>query len=173
MGERVVLQGHGIRWRPQTGPDGMGGAPFDDEVPTRRYRCLGCGAVITVQPAGLLPRIQYRPAAVVVALALWARRGLASARVRRRVAPKAAASHEAERGWPSLWRWARQAWDWWGLRRPVERRMAVGERVEALLQRLAARVRDGTTELVEAAVRAATIIDGHGVCAPLEVTPTS
>jgi len=172
-GERVGLQGHGIRWRPQTGPDAVDGEPFDDEVPTRRYRCLKCGAVIVVLPTGLLPRLRYRPTAVVVALALWARSGLAAAQVRRRVAQKEPASHEAERGWPSLRRWAHRAWDWWGLRRPTEGRGSFEERVEALLQRLASRARDGTTELVEAALQAAQSFDGHSVCATPEVTPTS
>jgi len=142
-------------------------------VPTRRYRCLACGAVVTVLPSGLLPRTRYRPTAVVLALALWALSGLASAAVRRRMAPKGTASHEAERGWPSLWRWARQAWDWWGLRRPAAGGAKAGERVEALLQRLAARARDGTGDLVAGAVEAVAIFDGHGVSTTPEEAPTS
>ena len=173
VGERVTLQGHGVRWRTQTGPDAVDGAPFDDEVPVRRFRCRDCGAVVTVMPAGLLPRTRYRPSAVLLALALWALSGLASAAVRRRMAPASLGSQEADRGWPSLRRWARQAWAWWGLRRPTAAGSGgVRERVEALLQRLAAQARDGTGELLASAVEAAEIFDGHGVCATPEVAPT-
>jgi len=173
VGERVALQGHGVRWRTQTGPDAVDGVPFDDEVPTRRYRCLACGAVITVLPAGLLPRTRYRPTAVVLALALWALSGLASVAVRRRMAPQGTPSQEAKRGWPSLRRWARQAWTWWGLRVPASGSASTRERVEALLQRLAARARDGTAELVSAAVEVAAHFDGHGVSATPQEAPTS
>lgn len=174
VGERVTLQGHGLRWRTQTGPDAVDGTPFDDEVPVRRFRCRDCGAVVTVMPAGLLPRTRYRPSAVLLALALWALDGLASAAVRRRMAAPGPGSNEAERGWPSLRRWTRQAWDWWGLQRPAAAGSAsVRERFEALLQRLAARARDGTGELLASAVEAALVFDGHGVSATPEVAPTS
>lgn len=173
VGGRVTLQGHGLRWRTQTGPDAVEGVPFDDEVPTRRYLCLGCGAVVTVLPAGLLPRTRYRPTAVVLALALWALSGLASAAVRRRMAPQGTTSQEAERGWPSLWRWARQAWSWWRLRRPVRGVVSAREGVEMLLQRLSVRARDGTGDLIADAVKAATIFDGRGVCATPQEAPTS
>ena len=174
MGERVTLQGHGLRWRTQTGPDAVDGVPFDDEVPTRRYRCASCGAVVTVMPAGLLPRTRYRPPAIVLALALWALgAGLASAAVRRRVSVTGTVAHEAGRGWASLRRWARQAWDWWRLRRPVRGVVAGRDGVEPLLQRLAVRARDGTGDLVASAVEAAAIFDGHGVSTTPEEAPTS
>ncbi len=174
MGERVTLQGHGVRWRSQMGPDAVDGAPFDDEVPVRRFRCRDCSAVVTVMPAGLLPRTRYRPSAVLLALALWALGGLASAAVRRRMAPASLGSQESERGWPSLRRWAREAWDWWGLRRQaVGGSGGVRQQVEALLQRLAARARNGTGELLAGAVEAAQSFDGHSVCVTPEVTPTS
>ena len=174
VGERVTLQGHGLRCRPQTGLDAADGEPFDDEVMVRRYRCVLCRAVVVVLPAGLLPRLRYRPAAIVLALALWALGpGLASAAVRRRVSSERRDSHEAERGWPSLRRWARQAWDWWRLRRPSSGYATGQGGVEALLQRLAARARDGPGDLVAGAVEAATFFDGHGVSATQEVAPTS
>lgn len=172
MGERVTLQGHGIRHRAQSGPDVLDGEPFDDEIPVRRYRCVSCGAVMMVMPAGLLPRIRYRPAAIVIALALWALGGLASAAVRRRVSPTATVAHEANRGWAPLRRWARQAWQWWRLRRPASAGVS-RDAVEALLQRLAARARDGTGGLIASAVEAATFFDGHGVEATQEEAPTS
>ena len=174
VGERVTLQGHGLRYRPQTGLDVVDGEPFDDEVPVRRYRCLLCRAVVVVMPAGLLPRLRYRPVAVVLALALWVLGpGLASAAVRRRVSSTRTVAHEASRGWPSLWRWARQAWDWWGLRRPSSGYSTGQGGVETLLQRLAARARDGTGELVASAVKAAAQFNGHGVWETQEAVPTS
>jgi len=169
----VTLQGHGLRTRTQSGPDAWDGEPFEDGVAVRRYRCVSCGAVITVMPAGLLPRTRFRPTAIVLALALWTLSGLASVAVRRRVAPKGMASQESERGWPSLRRWARQAWDWWQLRRPVGGVASGREGVEAVLQRLAARARDGTGELVASAVEGAAVFDGHGVCATPQEAPTS
>ena len=174
VGGRVTVQGHGLRFRTQTGLDALDGQPLDDEVAVRRYRCLACGAVITVMPAGLLPRTRYRPAAIVLALALWVLgAGLASAAVRRRVSAERRDSHEAERGWPSLRRWARQAWDWWRLRRPSHGFATARQGVETLLQRLAARARDSTGELLASAVEAAVKFDGHGVCTTQEVAPTS
>jgi len=173
VGGQVTLQGHGLRCRTQTGLDALDGQPLDDEVAVRRYRCLSCGAVITVMPAGLLPRTRFRPTAIVLALALWALSGLASAGVRRRVAPEGMGSQEAERGWPSLRRWARQAWDWWRLRRPAGGVVSGREGVEMLLQRLSVRARDGTGGLIADAVEAAAIFDGHGVCATPQEAPTS
>ena len=174
VGGRVTLQGHGLRIRPQTGLDAVDGEPFDDEVTVRRYRCLNCGAVLTVMPAGLLPRTRYRPTAVVLALALWALgAGLASAAVRRRVSATGTVASEGSRGWASLRRWARQAWDWWRLQRPARGNVSGREGAETLLQRLASRARDGTGEFVANAVEAAAIFDGHGVSATPEVAPTS
>jgi len=174
VGGRVTLQGHGLRSRTQTGVDAVDGKPFDDEVAVRRYRCVSCGAVVTVMPAGLLPRTRFRPTAIVLALALWALgAGLASAAVRRRVSATGTVAHEAGRGWSSLRRWARQAWDWWRLRRPVRGLVSGREGVETLLQRLAVRARDGTGDLIADAVEAAAIFDGHGVSATPEVAPTS
>jgi hypothetical protein len=174
VGGRVTVQGHGLRWRTQTGPDAVDGVPFDDEVPTRRYRCLGCGAVVTVLPVGLLPRTRYRPTAVVLALALWALgTRLASAAVRRRVSATGTVAHEAGRGWASLRRWARRGWDWWRLRRPARGLVSGRAGVEMLLQRLSVRARDGTGDLVSEAVAAAANFDGHGVCATPPEAPTS
>ncbi len=174
VGERVTLQGHGLRVRTQTGLEAADGKPFDSEVLVRRYRCVSCGAVVTVMPAGLLPRTRYRPRAIVLALSLWALgAGLASAAVRERVSATRTMAQEAVRGWASLRRWARQAWDWWRLRRPLRGPVSGREGVETLLQRLAARARDGTGELVADALEAAASFDGHGVSAKPEVVPTS
>jgi hypothetical protein len=173
VGGRVTLQGHGLRFRTQTGLDAVDGEPFDDELATRRYRCRSCGAVVTVVPAGLLPRTRYRPTTIVLALALWALGGFASAAVRRRVSATGTVAHEADRGWASLRRWARRAWDWWRLRRPAGGLVSGREGVEMLLQRLSVRARDGTGDLIADAVEAAALFDGHGVCTTPEEAPTS
>ncbi len=167
----MTLQGHGVRYRTQAGPGQLDGEPFDDVVLVRRYRCRDCSAVVTVMPMGLLPRVRYRPVAIVIGLALWAA-GVASAAVRRQVSPAPTRAAEASRGWASLGRWARRGFSWWKLR-PTGRGTRGRDSVEALLQRLAGRAQEPGRDLVAAAIQAVSLFKGHGLCAPEELAPTT
>ena len=88
------------------GPEQLGGAAGVGEVEVRRYRCLGCKAVIMVVPRGVLPRLRYGAVAVAMALALWSS-GFPSATVRDHVGAFAILGHDALRCWGSVRRWAR------------------------------------------------------------------
>ena len=126
------------------------------EVTVRRYRCRGCGAVVTVVPRGVAPRLRYRLRAVVWALGRWWQGGSAAA-VRREVSPFAHVGQEARRGWRSLRRWVEMLGRALGLD-------AFGppqSRVEGVLQRLAARALEASGELVGNAVEGVTLIDVH------------
>jgi len=41
-------------------------------VPTRRFQCQLCDAVLVVVPRGMVPRKRYSGPAIAFALALWA-----------------------------------------------------------------------------------------------------
>ena len=41
-------------------------------IACRRYRCVSCGAILTVVPRGVAPRRHYGHAAIAMALTLWA-----------------------------------------------------------------------------------------------------
>jgi hypothetical protein len=71
----------------------------------RRYRCVGCGAVVTVVPRGVARRRHYGHAAIAFALALWALAGQPAAAVRRRVCAWPVAGAAAT-GWRTVRRWA-------------------------------------------------------------------
>lgn len=75
----------------------------------RRYRCVACGAVITVVPRGVARRRHYGHAAIAMALALWALVGDTAAAVRVRVC--AFRLTLCGHGWPTLRRWARASGD--------------------------------------------------------------
>ena len=168
-----MVVGHGVRHRQQAGPESLDGEPYDDEVPTRRYRCRACRAVIVVLPRGVLPRLRFRPAAVALALGLWALVGWSSGAVRKRVSPSATTATAGYRCWASLRRWLRTAPEWcgseWGQPVPGSRQV----RVEALFQQLASRCRDGTGTLLGDGVQAASEFHGHGGCAAREAASTS
>lgn len=74
----------------------------------RRYRCTGCGAILTVVPRGIAPRRHYGHAAIALAFTLWAIVGVSVAEVRRRVCAWPI-STEAPQQWRALRRWAHAA----------------------------------------------------------------
>jgi hypothetical protein len=74
---------------------------------SRRYRCTGCGAVMTVLPAPAQPRKHFSGAAISLALALWGLCGWSAAQVREAVSDWVHTGPSA-RGWRSLSRWAGQ-----------------------------------------------------------------
>lgn len=51
-GRRLMLHGHGRRQRHQRGPELPEQTPDTRVVLLRRYRCLGCGAMMCVGPRG-------------------------------------------------------------------------------------------------------------------------
>lgn len=170
MGSSVVLVGHGRRRRQQTGRD-EAGVSSDEDVLVRRYRCRECGAVVVVMPRGMRPRLRYRVVSIVHGLALWAG-GLASAAVRARISSTTSVAHNASRYWSSLARWLRLSAQWVG--GPLQG-SSRAERVEDLLQRLAARATGAghTGQLTRDALRAAEQLGGHGAYAVGERVSTN
>jgi hypothetical protein len=134
VGGPLGLHGHGVRDRQVHGPLGVTAAATTAVIACRRYRCVGCGAVITVVPRGIEPRRHYGRAAICLALALWALGGQPTTVVRARVGT-----------WPS-----REATSWRAIRRATARCRAVDEPMlaAALLQHIRRRVRkDGTVDV--------------------------
>lgn len=79
----------------------------------RRYRCRGCGAIVTAAPRGVLRGFVYGAAAIALALALWAHEGLSGHHVRARMSPWPSTGAERWHGWRSLRRWAAGAERLW------------------------------------------------------------
>jgi len=104
-GGALGLHGHGLRDRQLRGPPDVDAEPTTIVLACRRYRCVGCGAVITVVPRGVAPRKHYGQAAIAMALALWALAGQPAAAVRRRVCAWSVTGAAAT-GWRTLRRWA-------------------------------------------------------------------
>lgn len=76
-GRPLAIVGHGLRDRQQRGPATATAPPSIEVVPVRRYRCLRCGAVLTVVPRDVEPRRHYSRPAIALALArlgLWGER---------------------------------------------------------------------------------------------------
>jgi hypothetical protein len=97
------------------GPWEAAASPETLTLRLRRYRCRGCGAVITAVPRGLLRGFVYGAVAIALALALWAHEGLPGHQVRARVSPWPSIGTERWHGWRSLRRWAVAAerlWRW-------------------------------------------------------------
>ena len=68
LGERVTLVGHGLRDRQVRGPEEPNAPPRIVTVPTRRYRCRACRAVIVVVPRGVTARRHFSAPAIGLAL---------------------------------------------------------------------------------------------------------
>lgn len=108
-GARLGLQGHGVRERQLCGPLEADSSPGVTILVLRRYRCVECGAVVTVVPRGVARRRHYGHAAIAMALALWALLGETAATVRTRVCAFRVTLCGGD--WPTLRRWARAAGD--------------------------------------------------------------
>src|SRR5690606_37551350 len=78
------------------------------QIALRRYRCLGCRAILVVGPWDLLPDLLYSLVTVVVALAQWAL-GATKASVRAQLGAFSVVGVWTLTGWPSLRRWADRA----------------------------------------------------------------
>jgi hypothetical protein len=108
VGGPLGLWGHGGRERQQRGPSGPDAAPTVEVVRVRRYRCVPCGALITVAPRDVEPRRHYSRPAIALALAVWSLAAQPAAAVRRRISPwRVTGATAAAEGWVALRRWAR------------------------------------------------------------------
>ena len=106
-GSCLGLHGHGWRDREILGPPDADAAPTKTLVGCRRYRCLGCRALILVVPRGVAPRRHYGLGAVAMALTLWAVMQQRPREVRERICVARSTVWGTE--WPTLRRWARAA----------------------------------------------------------------
>jgi hypothetical protein len=102
VGGVLGVVGHGLRERQLRGPAGVGALARLRIVRVRRYRCVGCHAVITVVPRGVLARRHFGAGAVGVALHAYGCEGLAARVVRDRVG---GTGPPGSGGWPTLRRW--------------------------------------------------------------------
>jgi len=118
---RVILHGHGLRWRMVVLPPGKKGKKARWlRCWVRRYRCTACRCCQSVHPEGVLPHHAYSVALIVAAwlatvppplgqgqaeLAVWALLGLdrPTPERHRAGAPR----------WRNLSRWAGQIPAWW------------------------------------------------------------
>ena len=66
-GGKLAIHGHGLRCRVVLGPVGAGDLPEVGEIAARRFRCLLCGAIMLVVPAGVLRRCLYLATAIALA----------------------------------------------------------------------------------------------------------
>lgn len=114
LGLSLGLWGHGVVVRRVVGEVGDGivlraGA----EIICRRYRCRspGCGAVVTVVPAEVLPRRRYVATAIALALFLWAELGHSQADVYAEVTGLPPHRLDRPDRWRTLARWARAVFE--------------------------------------------------------------
>ena len=68
----LTMYGHGFRARVRWGPRAPALLADRTRVPTRRFQCQLCDAVLVVVPRGMVPRKRYSGPAIAFALALWA-----------------------------------------------------------------------------------------------------
>ncbi len=105
-GKRLRVVGHGVRSRDLEGPEEPEAVPGSRTVLARRYRCLGCGAVLVVVPRGVARSLRYTLDAIGYALALWGYAEKTAEQVRRAVSAATARGLSAPSRWSSLRRWA-------------------------------------------------------------------
>lgn len=118
VGGRIRVHGQGLLRRQLRGVLDVDGHPGVLVVAARRYECQGCGAVMTVVPAGMLARRQYSACSIALALHLWLAMGQPDRLVRAQVCSWQRRGRNA-RGWTQLYRWADQALGLFVLPRPV------------------------------------------------------
>ena len=105
-GKSLRVVGHGLRGRDVEGPEEPEAGPASRTVLARRYRCLGCGAVLVVVPRGVARALRYTLDAIGYALALWGYAQRTAEQVRRAVSAATARGLSAPSQWSSLRRWA-------------------------------------------------------------------
>ena len=123
---------------------------------------------MTVVPRGVARRLRYRLPAIAWALGRWWQ-GASAAEVRREVSPFRRVGEEAVRGWRSLRRWVQ----WLGGALGIADVGPPHDRLECVLQRLAARALEPCGELVRDAVQGVVFIDVHRVSQGGPEVPTT
>lgn len=103
----MTVHGHGLLHRQVRGVLELHGEPGVFAISVRRYACQGCGAVMTVVPAGVLARRLYSASSIALAMHLWLVAGLSDRTVRSRVCAWQLRGCN-DRGWAQLYRWTRQ-----------------------------------------------------------------
>lgn len=151
VGERLGLIGHGMRERQVRGPREPGGAPTTLALDVRRYRCVGCGAVITVLPRGLVPRRHFSRAAIGQALLRYGVMGESRREVRQHTSPWRIVGDAAQAGWAALGRWitALGRGALFGSIRAMPAAFTARQRAERGAMTLAARAPAGAGSLLE------------------------
>lgn len=76
-------------------------------VRVRRFRCVACGAVVTVAPAETLTRRLYSAAAIAWSLALFGLSLLSTSAIRRKVSPMRIVGPTSAARWVTVLRWCR------------------------------------------------------------------
>jgi hypothetical protein len=157
VGGGLVLVGHGTRERQVRGPLTPGTSTLHTIIQVRRYRCRGCGAVVTVLPRGVVACRHFGAGAIGLALHAWAleKRPLNSVR------ESMGGRDEEHRGWPTARRWvdAIQAGRMFGSHvRPCPqgwRRVRIAERAATTLMGLGRPVANSVDSGVQVFVGAA------------------
>jgi hypothetical protein len=97
----MMLVGHGTRERQVRGPLAPGAMALDTVIRARRYRCRGCGAIVTVVPRGVMAGRHFGAGAIGLALHRWSKEKRSLAEVRETLGGR----DEERRGWPAARRW--------------------------------------------------------------------
>jgi hypothetical protein len=105
----VVVQGHGTRERQLWGPLSVGASAQVHLIRVRRYRCIRCGAVVTVTPSQVLHKRLYGAAVIGLALALFGLVMLTAWQVRQQVSPFQVVGACSSGRWRTLKRWCEAA----------------------------------------------------------------
>lgn len=81
-------------------------------IRARRYECQNCGAVMTVVPRGILPRMLFTASAIALALAMYGLEGRSARAIRADISPLREVG-TPEGGWKTLHRWIARAPSLW------------------------------------------------------------
>jgi ferredoxin len=133
----LAVHGHGVRDRHVRGPPAVGGQALLVVIEARRYECQVCGAVMTVVPREVLPRMLFAATAIALALALFGLDGRSARAVRISVSPLREVG-TPESGWKTLHRWIARAPSIWTCIRPAPPEATTRMRAERAATTLAA-----------------------------------
>lgn len=136
-GGALAIHGNGLRARQVRGPRVVGVDASQVVIYARRYECQECGAVMTVVPCEIIPRMLFAAPAIALALALYGLEGQSARAVRAAVSPLRKVG-TPEGGWKTLGRWIAQAPSLWACIRPAPAGAATRMRAERAATTLAA-----------------------------------
>lgn len=145
VGQPLGLHGHGVRERQLRGPVAVGRAPEIITVVVRRYRCRHCGAVMTIVPRGVIPKMLYAAGPIALALFLYGVELLPTREVRSRVSPWKIVGEST--GWPSLRRWLAAPARMWRTVRASPEHFSSRQRAERVATSLAGHAPPGERDL--------------------------